>query len=773
MCNLQKCQRARMKLFYSFLLFVCVLSISFSQNNFEIGREFGLFTSRNLSGYIKPLTTSISQSLNSGLYTTMNYSNGWSFGLNFTISNMFIPETQKTYDAELPDKFGDQSVVITAHTKNGKLIMNQSGNIKEPTIYGGISTPVFAAPQNPFPPDSFYKSVAYVEGNDISSIAGLPAIQLFLGFPTQTQIRGRFFTFNLNQSPLIYYSIILNQKLSEHLGLFESGSPYSLGIGLSYHSIKRITGIDISGYSAALNFSGNFENGFGFYTALQYEDFFGNIIAQRKTQATNEFVNNPFEEVRKGLPLEIDISTFTNFRALGGINYRYGIAELNVDFAFASQPIISGGLTLYFMDYKPVQFEFQNIEMPTLIDTIPLIARNFLIKETIFTSPLLTKQIIPIVAKIEITDKENKPVDKIVVEIYRSRQLRALLPYIFFDENSANIPQRYIQLNNIQAQKFTYKDLLGKNTVETYYHVLNIIGKRMQDFPYATITLVGCNSNQGKEKNNRKLSQMRADIVKKYLVDTWQIDPGRIKIIARNLPEKPSNPKDPEGIVENRRVEITSDYWEIIEPIMIEDVVKKIQPDNIVLKQEVSSPKPITNLNLNINTQNSKIRNIPQITPNTQSIEIDLLSQQLAAVDDTLRTYLEVSNEDETAFSEVQKTPIEVVNKEISLNYYNLILFDFDKSELGKANTKIADFIRKDIKPNSKIKISGFTDRIGDDKYNKKLSTDRARSTANKLNIPNSKYDGVGEDKLLYDNSLPEGRFYCRTVLVEVEEDNK
>jgi len=748
-------------------------STSFSQNELEIGREFGLFTSKNLSGYIKPLTTTVSQSLNSGLFTTMNYSTGWSFGLNFTISNMFILESQKTYDAELPDKFGNQNVVITAYTKDGKLIMNQSGKITEPTIYGGISTPVFATPQNPFPPDSFYKSVAYVEGNDISSIAGLPALQIFFGLPTQTQIRGRFFTFNINQSPFIYYTVVLNQKLSEHLGIFQSQSPYSFGIGLSYHSLTRNPGIDISGYSAAINFSGNFENGIGFYSALQYENLSGNIIAQRKTQATDEFVNNPFEEVRKGLPLKIDISTFTNFKVLGGINYRYGIAELNVDFAYASQPMISGGLTLYFIDYQPVRFQFERIEVPMLIDTIPVIARTFPSKQATFVSPKLTKQVIPILAKIEITDRDNNPVEKITVEIYRSRQLRALLPYIFFDENSAVIPQRYLQLDKAQSQKFTFKDLIGKSTVETYYHILNIIGKRMADFPNATITLVGCNSNQGKEKNNRKLSQARADAIKNYLVDVWQIAPTRIKTIARNLPEKPSNPKDPDGVVENRRVEIISDDWEIIEPIMIEDVVKKINPGNIVLKQEVSSPKPITNINLNISTQNSKIKNLPQITPETQSIEIDLENQQLPAKNDTLRTFLEVSNEDETKFSDISKIPINVVNKDISLNYYNLILFDFDKSELGKANTKIADFIRSDVKQNSKIKVSGFTDRIGDANYNKKLSTERARSTANKLNIPNTTFDGIGEDKLLYDNNLPEGRFYCRTVLVEVEEENK
>lgn len=756
---------------FSFYLFVPLCLIS--QSSLEIGREFGLFTSQNISGYIKPLTTSFSQSLNTGLFTTMNYSNGWSFGLNFTISNMFIPESQKTYEAELPDQYGNQNVVLTAHKSDGKVILNHKGKITQPTIYGGISTPIFASPQNPFAPDSFYKSVAYVEGNDMSMIAGLPALQLFAGFPTQTQLRMRFFTFSINQSPFTYYALVLNQKISEHLGIFEYDSPYSLGMGFSYHSMKRNPGIDISGYSASINFSGNYSNGFGFYTAMQYEDLSGNINAVRKISDNDEFVNNPFQEVRNGLPLNINIATFSNLKFIAGANYRYGIAELNIDFAMASQPMISGGLSLYFMDYKPVRFEFDKILVPYLIDTVPIIAKKLPIRNTEFPSALLTKQMIPITAKIEIVNKDNEPVEKIVVEVYRSRQLRALLPYIFFDENNSTIPQRYIQLSNSEAKNFTFKDLLGRSTFETYYHLFNIIGKRLVEHPNTSITLTGCNANQGKEKNNKKLSQQRADAVKKYLVDVWEIDPNRIKTIARNLPEKPSNPKEPDGVIENRRVEITSDYWEIIEPIMIEDVIKKINPGNIVLRQEIISPKPVTNINLNINTQNTNLINIPKSTPTTKSIEIDLENQQFVAVKDTLKSYLEVSNEDETMISDISRIPIEVVNKDISLNYYNLILFDFDRSELGKSNNKIADFIKNDVKGNSKIKVSGFTDRIGDANYNKRLSNERARSTANKLNIPNTTYEGVGEDKLLYNNELPEGRFYCRTVLVEVEEDNK
>ncbi|HRS02270.1 MAG TPA: OmpA family protein, partial [Bacteroidota bacterium] len=64
------------------------------------------------------------------------------------------------------------------------------------------------------------------------------------------------------------------------------------------------------------------------------------------------------------------------------------------------------------------------------------------------------------------------------------------------------------------------------------------------------------------------------------------------------------------------------------------------------------------------------------------------------------------------------------------------------------------------------------TDRIGDDSYNLKLSDARAKSTAAVLKNKNVEAYGVGEQNLLYDNTTPEGRFYCRTVQVIVKQKN-
>jgi outer membrane protein OmpA-like peptidoglycan-associated protein len=62
---------------------------------------------------------------------------------------------------------------------------------------------------------------------------------------------------------------------------------------------------------------------------------------------------------------------------------------------------------------------------------------------------------------------------------------------------------------------------------------------------------------------------------------------------------------------------------------------------------------------------------------------------------------------------------------------------------------------------------------MGEADYNQKLSERRAASVHDLLRefLPNAaiRSEGVGESQLLFDNTLPEGRFYCRTVQILVE----
>ena len=176
------------------------------------------------------------------------------------------------------------------------------------------------------------------------------------------------------------------------------------------------------------------------------------------------------------------------------------------------------------------------------------------------------------------------------IEEYKSNRLDPLLNYIFFENNSTEIPNKYKKLDKNQSQKFDIDSLYRETTIDIYYNLLNIIGRRLIKNPDAKISLIGCNSDIGEEKGNIELSQKRAESIKYYLCENWGILQSRIKIDKRNLPQKASLPKDElDKIAENQRVEIYSDNSDILEPIFIQKIDRLANPQTIRFKTRAIS----------------------------------------------------------------------------------------------------------------------------------------------------------------------------------------
>ncbi|MCE7935478.1 MAG: OmpA family protein [Chlorobi bacterium CHB2] len=100
---------------------------------------------------------------------------------------------------------------------------------------------------------------------------------------------------------------------------------------------------------------------------------------------------------------------------------------------------------------------------------------------------------------------------------------------------------------------------------------------------------------------------------------------------------------------------------------------------------------------------------------------------------------------------------------------YTLLLFGFDQQDIQDFSRQATAIMQDRITPQSVVRVIGHTDRIGLPPYNKALSQRRADAAAEALGIPVKETIGRGEKDLLYDNELPEGRYYCRTVTVIVE----
>jgi len=355
-----------------------------------------------------------------------------------------------------------------------------------------------------------------------------------------------------------------------------------------------------------------------------------------------------------------------------------------------------------------------------------------------------------------------------------------LLTYIFFDYNTSKIPERYRLLTKEEVENFRIENLYNLSTLELYQQIFNIIGYRMRKYPDASITLTGCNTDVGEEKFNLILSKERANVIKDYLVKVWGIPEERISLKARNLPKIYSFRNTEEGKQENQRVEIYSDKYELIEPIIINDTIRTTSPNIIRFYVNTLRDTLITNWNLYAFQENDTLKKFSGYSDPPKYIDwnIDFEKNTIPKFNTPLNYYAEIydvlGNKSQSNLGKIDLTQkkieksLNVVGENV-VEKFSLILFDFDDTSLSQYNERIKNYINSRLSPNSKVYISGYTDNLGDDNYNLTLSDKRAKELAKSLGIDEKNARGFGESVLLYDNSLPEGRFYCRTVQVIVE----
>jgi outer membrane protein OmpA-like peptidoglycan-associated protein len=86
--------------------------------------------------------------------------------------------------------------------------------------------------------------------------------------------------------------------------------------------------------------------------------------------------------------------------------------------------------------------------------------------------------------------------------------------------------------------------------------VLNKMVAFVKKYPDARIEIDGYTDNSGTEAHNRRLSERRAEAVKKYLIMEAGADRSRISAIGRGESNPVADNKTAEGRFENRRVEI-------------------------------------------------------------------------------------------------------------------------------------------------------------------------------------------------------------------------
>ena len=364
-----------------------------------------------------------------------------------------------------------------------------------------------------------------------------------------------------------------------------------------------------------------------------------------------------------------------------------------------------------------------------------------------------------------------------------------MLGQIFFAKGSGDIDARYVRLGG-PAETSGFDEQKFRDTLEKYYQVLNIVGKRLAAIPAATVTLVGCNDNVAEEKGKKKLSAQRAEAVRNYLQTVWGIAPERMTIEARNLPKLPSTSRSKEGQAENRRVEIISTDPAILAPIRSTYTVNKIDTPALTLQPNVTAPYGIEGWRITASNARGTVAELSGKGALPRESSIPLASKDLLALagggDITVKMELQdkkgqnlvlTTDPVKVSFIETRQRMAEKQDLKVQ-EKYALILFDFDKDTISAGNQELVNKIVGRVKtlPQASANIVGHTDNIGKEAYNIKLSERRAAAVDKQVKTAYGdapadrvRFSGVGPNSPLYDNQTPEGRSFNRTVTITLE----
>lgn len=380
----------------------------------------------------------------------------------------------------------------------------------------------------------------------------------------------------------------------------------------------------------------------------------------------------------------------------------------------------------------------------------------------------------------------------------RVRETFPLRNYVFFEQGSTQIPDRYVTLRKNQVadfkedqlEVFAPKSLSGRSRrgMTVYYNVLNIVGDRMGKNPASTINLVG-SSESGIDD-----ARAMAESVKKYLVDIFAINASRITTEGRAKPKIPSEQPGSSTDIEmlragDRRVSIESSSPALLmefqsgpnaslKPVEINDS-QEAPLDSYVTINTTGSRAAYKSWMLEVIDDNGRVQNFGPYT----SEQVRLPGKSILgtrAEGDYKMTMIGQTNSGATERKTTTKrlTLWKPSENEQGMRYS--VIYEFDESKAINIYEKyLTEVVTPKIPMNATVLIHGYTDIIGEESYNQTLSLARANDVKSILAKSLAKAGrkdvllevyGFGEDESLspFENRYPEERFYNRTVLIDI-----
>lgn len=391
-----------------------------------------------------------------------------------------------------------------------------------------------------------------------------------------------------------------------------------------------------------------------------------------------------------------------------------------------------------------------------------------------------------------VNSPKNVPVERKVKETFPLRN------YVFFDLGSTEIPDRYVLLTRDSVKEFkednlesfATKNSMGrsKRQMTAYYNILNIVGYRLARNPTSAITLVGSS-----EKGLKDGEEM-AKSIKKYLTEIFQIESKRISIEGRNKPRLPSEQLG--GMLElellrqgDRRVtiesgtpailkEFKSGHTTALQPIEINDIQEAPLESYVTINVDGAN-KVFSSWSMKITDETGMAH---YMGPYSREI-VRIPGKDFLGIQPSGKFKITMTGETLNGTTIVKDTTIHVSlwkqdSSNVGMRFS--VIFEFnDTQSIAIYDKYLAEVVTPKIPENASLVIHGYTDIIGNEKNNQKLSLARATDVSNIItrSLANAnrndviiKVIGFGEDQDVapFDNTYPEERFYNRTVIIDI-----
>jgi len=384
-----------------------------------------------------------------------------------------------------------------------------------------------------------------------------------------------------------------------------------------------------------------------------------------------------------------------------------------------------------------------------------------------------------------IENRQRKDVVSITIEEFEKTESFPLLPIIYFPDGNSDLTRTRMRLLNANQISNFNENELEADKFTLYYHTLNILAKRLIDNPgINNVSIVGFSSGSGADAADRNIWKSRAEVVRDYFVNVWKIPANRLRIEQGQIDRRNVAATSVNDITEeNQKVEIRTDRYELMRPIVLYEIERIANPPQLVFEMNGRSDAGLTNYNLVLSQSGNRLREFSETVSSNQfnaSQTWTITEDPLPLLErpiDALLTVRDNLNQTQTVNRsiEVEQKTIRskraLVENDMRIERYSLVLFDFDSDVLHSIHRRVLDEVRNSVQPNSQLFIFGYADRTGDHQHNENLARrrcERVNSHINPNNRVNAVLEAIGSRELIYNNDIPEGRAFSRTVKIEI-----